>query len=44
MGVAAVKIKIMPESPKTDMAKMEKQTRVVLEKDGVKTRVLRSSP
>lgn len=36
MGVAAVKIKIMPESPKTDMAKMEKQTRVVLEKDGVK--------
>ncbi|MEK6840711.1 MAG: hypothetical protein AABX79_02030 [Nanoarchaeota archaeon] len=36
MSVAAVKIKIMPDSPKADMAKMEKDAKAILEKNGVK--------
>mgnify|MGYP001602938521 FL=1 len=36
MSVVAVKIKIMPDSPKTDMAKMEKNVNSILEKNGVK--------
>ena len=31
-----MKIKIMPESPETDMGNMEKEAREVLEKEGVK--------
>jgi len=36
MSVAAVKIKIMPDSPETDMMKIERNVKSVLEKDGVK--------
>ncbi|HKZ33797.1 MAG TPA: elongation factor 1-beta [Candidatus Nanoarchaeia archaeon] len=36
MSVVAVKIKIMPDSPEADMAKMEKNVKSVLEKNWVK--------
>jgi len=36
MGVAAVKIKIMPDSPERDMTEIEKVVKVILEKDSVK--------
>ena len=36
MGVAAVKIKIMPNSPETDMKKIEQDVKILLEKQGVK--------
>ena len=36
MSIVAVKIKIMPESPETDIIKTEKNVKAVLEKDGVK--------
>ena len=36
MTIAAVKIKIMPESPDTDMAKLEKDVSHILEKEGVR--------
>ena len=36
MSIVAVKIKIMPESPETDIIKTEKNVGAVLEKDGVK--------
>ena len=36
MSIVAVKIKIMPESPETDIIKTEKNVKAVLEKEGVK--------
>ncbi len=36
MSVVAVKIKIMPDSPESDMKKIEKDVKAVLEKNGVK--------
>jgi translation elongation factor aEF-1 beta len=36
MSIVAVKIKIMPDSPETDIIKTEKNVKAVLEKDGVK--------
>ena len=36
MSIVAVKIKIMPDSPETDMALIEKKVKAVLEKNGVK--------
>jgi len=36
MSVIAVKIKIMPNSPETDLAQIEKNVKVILDKDGVK--------
>ena len=36
MSVVAVKIKIMPDSPEADMMKIEKNVKVILEKNGVK--------
>jgi len=36
MDVAAVKIKIMPNSPETDMKKIEQDVKILLEKQGVK--------
>ena len=36
MSVEAVKIKIMPDSPEADMMKIEKNVKVILEKNGVK--------
>lgn len=36
MNIAAVKIKIMPSSPKTNISKMEKNVKSILEKHGVK--------
>jgi len=36
MGVAAVKIKIMPDSPETDIKEIERDVKIVLEKQGVK--------
>ena len=36
MGVIAVKIKIMPDSPQSDIAKIEKNAKAILEKNGVK--------
>jgi elongation factor 1-beta len=36
MGVAAVKIKIMPISPEADMKKIEQDVRELIEKQGVK--------
>ena len=36
MSVVAVKIKIMPDSPESDMKKIEKGVKAILEKNGVK--------
>ena len=36
MNVVAVKIKIMPDSPESDMKKIEKDVKAVLEKNDVK--------
>ncbi|MEK6847742.1 MAG: elongation factor 1-beta [Nanoarchaeota archaeon] len=36
MSIAAVKIKIMPDSPESDLAKIEKNVKILLEKQGVK--------
>ena len=36
MSVAAIKIRIMPDSPSTDMEKIEEKTRTILEKNQVK--------
>ncbi|MCX6749431.1 MAG: elongation factor 1-beta [Candidatus Pacearchaeota archaeon] len=36
MGVAAVKIKIMPDSPETDIKEIEVNVKDLLEKQGVK--------
>jgi len=36
MSIAAVKIKIMPDSPETDMMKIERNVKSLLEKHGVK--------
>jgi len=36
MNIVAVKIKLMPDSPKTDMMKIEKSVKSVLEKNRVK--------
>ena len=36
MSIVAVKIKIMPDSPESDMEKIEKDVKVVLEKNSVK--------
>ena len=44
MSIVAVKIKIMPDSPETDMALIEKNVKVVLEKNGVKNPVFEIQP
>ncbi|MDP3992084.1 MAG: elongation factor 1-beta [Nanoarchaeota archaeon] len=44
MSVAAVKIKIMPDSPQTDIKELEKDTRVLLEKQGVKNPIFEIHP
>ena len=36
MSIVAVKIKIMPDSPETDIMKIEKDVKSILEKNGVK--------
>lgn len=36
MSVAAVRIKIMPDSPQTNMSNIEKEARAILEKNNVK--------
>ena len=36
MSIAAVKIKIMPDSPETDLGKIEKEIKGILEREGVK--------
>jgi len=36
MSIVAVKIKIMPDSPETDIMKIEKNVKSILEKNGVK--------
>ncbi|HEB46865.1 MAG TPA: elongation factor 1-beta [Candidatus Pacearchaeota archaeon] len=36
MGVAAVKIKLMPVSPETDLKKIEEKTKEILAKNNVK--------
>lgn len=36
MSIAAVKIKIMPETPEADMMKIERNAKAMLEKQGVK--------
>lgn len=36
MSVVAVKIKIMPDSPKADMTRMEKNVKEIFENQGVK--------
>ena len=36
MGVVAVKIKLMPVSPETDLKKIEEKTKEVLEKNNIK--------
>ena len=44
MGVAAVKIKIMPDSPSTDLNGIEKETRDILEKNQVKNPIFEIQP
>jgi translation elongation factor aEF-1 beta len=36
MGIAAIILKIMPESPSVDLAKIETQAKLKLEKEGAK--------
>ena len=36
MGVTAVKIKLMPVSPETDLKKIEEETKEILAKNNVK--------
>ena len=44
MSIAAVKIKIMPDSPESDLAKIEKNVKVLLENQGVKNPVFEIQP
>lgn len=44
MSVAAVKIKLMPSSPATDLKKMEKDIASLLSKDGVKNPNFETQP
>ncbi|MDP3992304.1 MAG: elongation factor 1-beta [Nanoarchaeota archaeon] len=44
MSVAAVKIKLMPDSPETDMKSLEKSVKILLEKQGVKNPVFEIHP
>ena len=44
MSIAAVKIKIMPDSPDTDMNKLEHNVKALLEKQGVKNPVFEIHP
>ncbi len=37
MSIVAVKIKVMPDSPETDIMRMEKDVKVMLERQGVKS-------
>ena len=44
MSVAAVKIKIMPDSPETDIKALEKSVKNILEKQAVKNPVFEIHP
>ena len=44
MSVIAVKIKLMPESPETDMKKLENEIVILLNKEGVKNPVFEIQP
>ncbi len=44
MGIVAVKIKLMPVSPETDMKKIEGKSREILEKDNVKNPQFETQP
>jgi len=44
MGVAAVKIKIMPSSPEADLSKIEGNIKKTLEKNGIKNPMFEIEP
>ena len=44
VGIVAVKVRMMPDSPEADLKKIEEQARIILEKEGSKNISLTQEP